>query len=115
MRTVTLTPPLLETAMSTPRYTAMDLAGARHLITHVQKLQALGWDDADEILATAWAILREDRQAQLAAAAPTRAPITGPARIYRQPVSVWQAGHRSRRLPTLILWPQNPNHPGDAA
>ena len=94
-------------------YSADDLANARHLVTHREKLAGLAAEDADEILDTAWAVLRDSRKA---AEVEPRPAITATARVYRIPLAVFQAGLRNRRKrPRLIVLPQNPNHPGDAA
>jgi hypothetical protein len=96
------------------RPTGPDLAAARQLVTQAQTLAPLGRANADEVLAAAWGILRDDHLARLQTRArPT--PDT-PARIYRVPLAVFQAGpYGSRRKPRLIVHPRNPRTPEDAA
>ena len=97
--------------MSASPYRPDDLASARYVVTHADRLACLTEVERADILALALTILRKDRALRL-----NLQDHRAEAVIVRIPRAVFQAGPRGRRLPALhrIVLPVSPT-PGDAA
>lgn len=92
-------------------YSPDDLACARFVVTHADRLVGLDATERADLLALALTILRKDRALRL-----NLQDHRAEAVIVRIPLAVFQAGPRGRRLPALhrVVLPMTPT-PGDAA
>jgi len=97
--------------MAASPYSPDDLACARFVVTHADRLAGLTGDERADLLALALTILRKDRALRL-----NLQDQKAEAVIVRIPLAVFQAGPRGRRLPAphRIVLPLGPT-PGDAA
>lgn len=95
--------------MAASPYTADDLACARFVVTHADRLAGLTDAERDDLLALALTILRKDRALRLNLQ-------DQKAEAVIIPIALFRAGRQPRRLPTLhrIVLPLGPM-PGDAA